>query len=100
IGWRRQKTFLKSSVSLRLCPASARHLMHAAVLGPINVAVHRTGKFSARLRPCSSPADSCSAVGESKEPLGDARQATRHLLGRRILRGLPLLTRADEMIHK
>jgi hypothetical protein len=41
--------------------------MHTAGLGPTNAAVHDRG-FSAKLRPCSSPAASCSAAGESKEP--------------------------------
>jgi hypothetical protein len=40
IGWRRQKTFLKSSVSSRLCPDSEK-LMHTAMLA--NAAVHDRG---------------------------------------------------------
>src|SRR5262245_39883635 len=46
IGSPRPKTFLKSSASSRLCPASVKQLADTAVLGPTNAAC-RIGEFSA-----------------------------------------------------
>src|SRR5262249_6150464 len=90
IEWRRQKTFLKSSVSSRLCPASTTQFDAHYGARPDQ----RIGAQSGSSRRGSGPVPRGGFLFSSRR----VHLATRDTLSATCSDRLPLLTRADELI--